>query len=116
MKNPSQCLLWNKTHLTPADLDLELLKVFQRDAHIERDLFKCRECGQLFFHEWYEHVNFTHDAYMYDTYIPVETDDDVKTLSDTKTTLELMQFFPQLHGSFTNGKKESVQWLESIES
>jgi hypothetical protein len=59
MKKPTQCVLWHKTNLTPADLNFELVKVFMRTPHIERDLFKCRECGQLYFHDWYEHVSMT---------------------------------------------------------
>ena len=116
MKNPTQCLLWKKINLTPLDLDLELLKVFVRSPHLERDLFRCRECGQLYFHEWYEHVNFKHDSYMYDTYLPVETEEEMRQLAETKTSAELTRFLPQLHGSFTNGKKDSLQWLERIEA
>ncbi len=115
MKNPTQCLLWKKAHLSPADLDLEFVEAISRGAHIERGLFRCRECGQVYFHEWYEHVNFKHDSYMYDTYIPVNSKEEIKELTETKSSSELLQFFPQLHGSFTNGLKDSVQWLESSE-
>ena len=115
MKNPTQCALWTNPKLTPSDLNLELVEVFVRDPHLERDLFKCRECGQLYFREWYEHVNFKHDDYMYETYIPVTSKEEVAELLATKNSAELIQFFPQLHGSFTNGMNDSVQWLESSE-
>lgn len=111
MKKPTQCELWNKMNLAPGDLNLESVKVFTNSAHIKRDLFKCRECEQLYFHEWYEHLNFKHDAYMYDTFIPVETDEEIRTLSKTKSSEELSQFLPQLHGSFTNSQDESLRWI-----
>lgn len=115
MKNPAQCLLWNKMDLTPLDLKLEMVEMFVREPHLERDLFKCKECGQLYFHEWYEHVNFKHDAFMYETYFPVETKEEIEALKNTKTSVEIMQFLPQLHGSFTNSKDETLHWLEKIE-
>jgi hypothetical protein len=112
MKKPTQCVLWHTKNITPRDLNLELLKVYMRTAHIERDLFKCRECGQLYFHEWYEHVSFKHDAYMYDTYIPIENEEEAQKLLETMNSAELAQFVPQLHGSFTNDDTETLKWYE----
>lgn len=115
MKKPTQCVLWNRTGLTPEDLNLEMVKVFIRSDHIERNLFKCRECGQLYFHEWYEHINFKHDDDMYDTYIPVETDEDINTLLEAKSSADLAKFLPQLHGSYTNNQNDSLRWIEKRE-
>jgi hypothetical protein len=92
-----------------------MIEVIVKDSHLERHLFKCRECGQLYFHEWYEHANFKHDNYMYETYIPVENQADIDKLRKTENSAELIKFFPQLHGSFTNGINDSLQWLESSE-
>jgi len=116
MRNPTQCVLWNKINLTPTDLNLELLEVFVRENRRERDLFRCRECGQLYFHEWYEHVYFKHDAFMYETYIPVDTREEVQKISTVKDSVGLMQFLPQLHGSFTNEKDQTLHWIEKVES
>lgn len=115
MKNPTQCMLWKKADLVPRDLDLELIQVYVRKPHLERSLFKCRECGQAYFHEWYEHMNFKHDAFMYETYLPVETQEEIDILAATESSTELLQFLPQLHGSFTNDMTETLHWLEKIE-
>lgn len=105
-------MLRNKVSLSPTDLNLELLEIFVRETHRERDLFKCRECGQLYFHEWYEHVDFKHGAFMYETYIPIATKEEVLGISAVKDSAGLMQFLPQLHGSFTNDKDETLHWIE----
>jgi hypothetical protein len=112
LKKPTQCILWNKTGLLPTDLNMQLMKVFKRGTHIERDLLKCRECGQLYFHDWYEHVSFSHDADMYDTYIPVETDNQVDELSKIENSADFTKYVPQLHGSFTNGHNDELRWIQ----
>lgn len=111
MKEPTQCVLWRKERVEPWDLNLESLEVFTNDPHLKRDLFRCRECGQLYFHEWYEHHNFKHSAYQYDTFIPVNTEEDIAMLSRTKSSAELMTFLPQLHGSYTNTREDALKWV-----
>ncbi len=115
MRKPTQCVLWNEVGLTPETLDLEMVRVFVRSEHIERDLLKCCECGQLYFHEWYEHISFKHDDDMYDTYIPIETEEEIQQLLDTKTSADLAKFLPQLHGSYTNNKNDGLRWIEKPE-
>ena len=97
------------------DLNLELKKIFINSAYLKRSLFKCRECGQLYFHEWYEHLNFKHDAFMYDTFIPVETDEEIEQLSRAESSADFTQFVPQLRGSFTNDADETLRWILEVE-
>lgn len=104
-------MLWNKNGLTLSDLNFEIVKVYLRTPHIERDVLRCRECGQLYFHEWYDHVNFTHDNDMYDTYIPVESQEEIDTLAKTPGASELSQYLPQIHGSHTNGHDDALHWI-----
>lgn len=111
MKAPTQCNLWLREDLTPFDLDMEIVKVYTRTSHIERDLLKCRECGQLYFHDWYEHVNFKGGASMYDTYIPVETETEIEELSNVEQSADLARYVPQLHGSFTNDRNDNLKWV-----
>ena len=115
MKKPLQCALWRKERVELEELNLESLEVFTREPHLKRDLFRCRECGQLYFHEWYEHHNFKHDAYMYDTFIPVEDQEDIDALLQAKNSAELMNFLPQLHGSYTNNGNDTLRWIEKKE-
>ncbi|MBI2409762.1 hypothetical protein HYV30_01830 [Candidatus Kaiserbacteria bacterium] len=113
MKEPLRCALWKKSTVGLEDLNFESVNVFNKTTHIKRDLFKCRDCGQLYFHEWYEHMDFNHDAYMYDTYIPVETESDIATLLKNKSTADLEKFLPQLHGSHTNDTDDSLHWIRT---
>lgn len=111
MQAPTQCKLWGKKELTPLDLNMELVKVFLRTTHRERDLLRCRDCGQLYFHDWYEHVSFNHDASMYETYIPVNTDEEIEKISKIESSADLAGLLPQLHGSFTNGHNDELKWV-----
>ena len=111
MRSPTQCVLWKKGCITPEDLNFKLLKVFISSTYMKRSLFECRECGQRYFHEWYEHINFNRDASMYDTYIPVDTDEEIDKLSKIENSEGLARIFPQLHGSFTNDGDECLKWI-----
>jgi hypothetical protein len=72
---PKQCHLWNDKELTRVTItkSLVLVKKYEDDSHLIRNLLRCRECGQLYFHEFYEIVDWTdgNDA-QYTTWIPVE--------------------------------------------
>lgn len=111
LKKPTQCILWNKANLTPADFGFERVRTFTESSHFDRNILKCKECGQLYFHEFYEIVNFGGDDDMYDTYIPVENDEDIKILSETKEPMELLQFSPRLQYDFKNGKNRPLHWI-----
>jgi len=61
MKNPTNCLLWNKLELisSKANTNLfELVKTFTDSSHFLRNLQKCKECGQLYFYEFLEFVDW----------------------------------------------------------
>ena len=54
---PTQCHLWQTENFSSQDLSLEnfeLLETFADDSHFWRYLLKCKECGQLYFYEFYE--------------------------------------------------------------
>ena len=110
IKPPTQCHLWGQENIDPINLDMNLLKVFVRSAHLERDLQQCRKCGQLYFHEWYEHLSFKHDDDTYDTYIPIQSEEDASELLEAKTSADLVKYVPQLHGSYTNNHNDALSW------
>ena len=111
MKKPERCKLWSKASVSLEDLNLESVNIFINSEYLKRDLLKCRECGQLYFHEWYEHMDFKKSASMYDTYIPVETDAEIEELLKTKTSEELSHFLPQLHGSHVDDESNCLKWI-----
>ena len=59
-------------------------------------MYKRRECGQLYFYEWYEWVDRDEgDDKMYTTMIPVP-EKDVEALKGADI-FDLMRYFPRLH-------------------
>jgi hypothetical protein len=98
LRNPTQCILWDHPdHITgrfPGIFDK--IESYEDDSHLTRSLYKCKECGQLYFHEWYEWVDWEEgNDKMYTTLIPVQTQAEIDTLKKTDTFM-LMTFFPRL--------------------
>ena len=57
---------------------------------------QCRECGQLYFHEWYEWVDWEHgNDKQYTTLIPVQTPEQIAALKASNIFM-LLRFFPRL--------------------
>jgi hypothetical protein len=99
LRQPTQCVLWDKPQLVgqpPVKDMFETVETFVDTSHLERTLFKCRECGQLYFYEYYEHVDFGDgNDREYLTYIPVEAPEDIAAMKEG-TVFDLMRFFPRL--------------------
>ena len=70
-----------KCHLWTAPLTKEVLffgfddvKCYLNSYHNTRELKKCKVCGQLYFAEYYEEINFSGDEDdVYYTFIPVDS-------------------------------------------
>ena len=114
MKEPTQCVLWTKPKPVgrPTEERFELVETFVDESHWWRCLLKCRECGQLYFFEFYEIIDWEHgEDPQYSTYIPVETEAEVETLKKT-SPFELQQFSPRLKRDFPKGAKTpTVYWV-----
>ena len=56
---PTQCVLWNNPELVSGPLNerFDLLETYADESHLKRRLLRCRECGQLYFHEFYEWID-----------------------------------------------------------
>jgi len=105
MMIPTQCHLWQKEQVTAADLlpldsHFEVLNTFEDDIHFVRHLLRCKDCGQLYFHDFYEWINWTGgDDSAISAFFPVESEEEARRLSQM-TTLDLLQLSPHLlHGS-----------------
>jgi hypothetical protein len=114
MKNPIQCELWEKPELASGPMKdrFELLETFEDESHLWRYLLKCRECGQLYFYEFYEEIDWVDgEDPQYVTYIPVETEAEIEVLKKC-TPIELCGYFPRLQRDFAKGAKEpTVRWV-----
>lgn len=92
---PLQCHLWTKERLTPEDLDFETIEKFVESSHLDHSILKCRQCGQLYFYEFYEVVDFFGgEDDMYTTYIPVKeySSDQLKIISP----MDILAYTPRL--------------------
>ena len=75
MTLPLHCHLYRDQPLTAQSLraSLALVKTYEDDTHLIRTLLRCKRCGQLYFHEFYEVVDWSggNDA-QYSSWIPVD--------------------------------------------
>lgn len=114
MKNPTNCHLWQMEHLTAADLYecFDLVERFMDDEHHTRSLRRCRRCGQLYFHEFYEWIDWEggNDP-QYQTYIPVESREEIDVLLKTNE-FTILNFSPRLQSDFPSDAREpKVFWV-----
>jgi hypothetical protein len=98
LRPPIQCVLWEHPDRVKAKFaeGFDEIESYEDGSHLTRSLYKCRECGQLYFYEWYEWVDWKQgNDKMYTTLIPVQQED-VEALKDTDS-FNLMRYFPRLH-------------------
>jgi len=83
LRPPVQCTLWSNPELIGAAKDrFEAVETFVDESHLHRSLLKCRECGQLYFSEFYEMVDWDDgDDAQYTAYVPVETPAEIDATS-----------------------------------
>ncbi len=95
---PTQCVLWENPERVAGKFAalLDEVEAYEDSSHLSRSLYKCRECGQLYFHEWWEWVDWDKgNDKQYSTLIPVQTQEDLAALKNA-TTFGLMTYFPRL--------------------
>ncbi len=120
MKNPTQCHLWQAERLTSQDLYgcFESLEEFgEEDTHFRRALMRCKTCGQLYYYEFYEWIDWEggNDP-QYRTWIPVESREEIDELNKTDH-ISLLKFFPRLQSDFPRDAKEpKVFWVGKPDS
>lgn len=107
---PEQCILWKKPELIDGPLKnhFEYLKTFTDNSHMERSLLRCRECGQLYFYEFYEEIDWeSGNDPQYITLIPVRTSVEAKTLNQL-LPIELLQYSPRMQQDYKN---PTLRWV-----
>ncbi len=91
---PSDCHLWKKKPLTRVDLRqaFDLVKEYQDDSHLSRKLVRCRECGHLFFSEFYEIIDWQGgNDDQYSSWIPVDDEASAERLNEL-SPIALLQY------------------------
>lgn len=115
MTKPVQCHLWTKEDFYRDDLnrdDFELIETLVDESRFSRWLVQCKECGQLYFVEFYEEIDWIDgDDSQYVTYVPVKTADEIEKLKKSNI-FEIMLFQPCLRKDYPKGaEKPKVYWL-----
>jgi len=79
---------------------LELVQSFVDESHLIKNLHQCRACGQLYFHVWFELLDWDDgDDRMYDFYIPVTTKAEIDRLREVMPppqSIDLLECRPRL--------------------
>jgi hypothetical protein len=114
MKEPTQCVLWKKPELVgePMKERFELLDTYEKESHLWRYLLKCRECGQRYFFQFEEEIDWTggNDP-QYSVYIPIETDREITMLKKASPS-DLYSFTPRIQSRFPSDAKEpTIGWV-----
>jgi len=98
LRSPTRCMLWEHPSRAAAKFAdiFDEIECYENSSHLTRSLYKCKECGQLYFHEWYEWVDWEDgNDKMYTTLIPVQTQSEIDALK-AADSFRLMLFFPRL--------------------
>lgn len=114
LRPPTQCVLWREPErIASPDADrFELLEDLVESSHWDRALLRCRECGQLYFFEFYETIDWEGgDDAQYTTYIPVQTREEVEALKQA-SVFDLLLFSPRLRSERpTDAKAATILWI-----
>jgi hypothetical protein len=72
LRQPTQCVLWERPDLVNGVDRFDTVEELIDESHLSRSVLKCRECGQLYFYEFYEIVDWEEgNDRIYWTFIPV---------------------------------------------
>ncbi len=116
---PEQCILWKKKNLKEADVAssaFDLVETYVNSSHLSKYLLKCKECGQLYFFEFRERVNWSGagngNDYQYSTWIPVGPTG-AGSLKD-KSSIELLDptLLPRMQEDLTPYEDNPVHWVK----
>lgn len=113
MSIPIQCQLWQKENLTKEDLhDFEVMRTYVDESHFMRYLLKCKECGQLYFYEFYETIDWENgNDPQYKTFIPVDSEDEAKKRSEA-SLFDIFEFSPCIRSDWPSDIVEPrVRWV-----
>ena len=88
------------------------LKVYEDESHLIRALYKCKDCQQLYFYEFYEEIDWIEGKDpQYRTLIPVSSEDEADNMNKL-TSIELLRFFPRIQSDWpSNAIAPEVKWV-----
>ena len=91
---------------------LTVVETFMDEPHQTRDLRKCKFCGQLYFHEFLDWIDWEKgDDPQCQTYIPVESKDEIDPLLRADE-FGLQAFSPRLLADWPKeAELPRIQWM-----
>ena len=118
LKGPINCVFWDSPELVedPIETRFLVLNTFNDESHFWRYLLKCKECGQLYFFEFNEHINWSGEGdgndYQYSTWIPISQPQDAQSLNE-RSILELVDptLIPRIQSDLTPDRKTIAHWV-----
>lgn len=82
-----------------------MVREYEEDSHLMHRLYRCRKCGQLYFYEFYEEIDWAEgNDPQYRTLVPVEDEGSAELLS-RKAPIELLAY-PSIRMDFPRKAKE----------
>jgi hypothetical protein len=99
LRQLTQCMLWEDPGRANAKFSeiFDELACYEDSSHLSRSLYKCKECGQLYFFEWMEWVDWEGgDDRQYSTLFPVQTQEEIEAMKQA-SFFDLMNYYPRLH-------------------
>lgn len=112
----SNCKLLNISTPTNKDISLdnfELLNTYVKESHLWRYLLKCKDCGQLYFFEFYEQIDWDKGQDpQYVTFIPVENRKKADEYSKLDQ-LDILKISPRLQKDWLSDQdKPKIFWVK----
>lgn len=104
---PVRCHLW-KSYITYDEVlyQFEPIKVFEESFYFDKMLLNCKKCGQLYFYEWLEEIDWE-----YSTWIPIASAKDAELLNRLEP-VEILKYTPRLQKDIPSDAKEPVaSWI-----
>ena len=94
---PTNCHLWQKDNIEPEDFDFEIVKIYWDYSHEERNLVRCKRCGQLYIYDSVEIEDWEEgNDELYVTIIPVSEDELKENDFSKLAPIELFKFSPRI--------------------
>ncbi len=110
---PVNCRLW--TEEKPSQSDLSLLndvEVYLDEDRLKRKLLKCSGCGQYYYYEFYETIDWEEgNDPQYRTYIPINNDPVAIEVLNKLDYMEIHQVAPRLLYDWLRDGTRQIKWI-----
>ena len=99
LRHPTQCMLWENPDRASAKFSeiFDVIECYETSRDLDRTLYKCKECGQLYFYECFEWDDWVKGIdKRYTTLFPVQTQEEIDAMKRA-SPFTLLRYYPRLH-------------------